>query len=78
MQITITIDYHTNQSISMSGTFPLRGRKPEKVAFEWWKEIKRDSFNPVLEKVIINGDRDVTELVKTLDKAPPPPDNLPF
>ena len=45
-------------------------KKPEQVAYEWWKQIKRESFVDLeLEKVIADGE-DITNLVKELEKAP--------
>ena len=77
--ISIRIYFETTHNkLTQAGEFPLRGRRPEQVAFEWWKELKKETFNPRLRRVVINGDQDITELVKQLDSAPLPPDNLPF
>jgi hypothetical protein len=73
MNTSIRIDFiavDTSSKAYRSGTFELKGRKPEKVAYDFWKWIQKEV--PVelqLEKVIIDG-VDITELVKELEKAP--------
>jgi hypothetical protein len=70
--MTVTIDIHYTASSSralQSGSFPLRGKKPEMVAYDFWRQIKKVmSYRAELEKVIINGNNDITELVKGLEK----------
>lgn len=79
MKITVNIYYQTAlNKLSQAGTFPLRGRKPEIVAFEWWKDIKKHAYKARLIKVLVNADQDITALVKELENAPIPKDNLPF
>lgn len=79
MSITITINYEAaGIGSSQSGSFKLRGRKPEQVALEWWKELKWNNYNPRLKSIIINGSEDITEAVIALANAPLPPDGLPF
>jgi hypothetical protein len=71
MNIVIRIDYKASGNKAyQGGSFPLRGRKPEQVALDWWKQIKREmSYRAELEKVTANGE-DITELVQDLeDKA---------
>jgi len=69
MNVTIEIHYTASSRIVQGASFPLRGRKPERIALEWWKQIKREmSYHAQLEKVIINGDQDITELVLALEK----------
>jgi hypothetical protein len=69
MNITIRIIYAAIEveSKSMrSGSFPLKGRKPEQVAYEFWKWIqKEEPLELELEKVIVDAE-DITELVKSL------------
>lgn len=68
MNVTIEIHYTASSKITQGASFPLHGQKPEKVALDWWKQIKREmSYRVELEKVIINGDQDITELVKELE-----------
>ncbi|WP_045520311.1 hypothetical protein [Neobacillus niacini] len=70
MNVLIQIFYTTNDnSIFQRGNFPLKKRKPENVAFEFWKLIKKDHpFECKLEKVIVTGE-DLTHLVKNLEKS---------
>lgn len=63
--------------------FRLEGRKPEKVALEFWKQIKKEmSHRAELEKVIVDGDQDITQMVIDLEKQimmkVMHEDNLPF
>lgn len=49
------------------GSFPLRGRKPKKVAFDWWKKIKREMpFSAELSELLIDGE-DKTEIIKKME-----------
>ncbi|WP_419954762.1 hypothetical protein ACN6MT_03115 [Neobacillus niacini] len=70
MNILIQIFYTTNDnSVLRKGNFPLKNKKPEEVAYDFWKWIKREHPYPCkLEKVISNGE-DLTQLVKNLEKA---------
>ena len=74
--MNIRIDYMTSQRVTQMGEF--KYGKPEIVAFNWWRQIKRETHNAKLEKVILDSEKDITEAVKALDNAPLPPDNLPF
>lgn len=51
------------------GTFPLRGRKPEQVAIEWIKQIKKEVYFDELLEVIVDGSEDITEKVLEIEKA---------
>jgi hypothetical protein len=54
-------------SVLQRGSFPLRGKSKEVVAFEWWKQIRRSMpYGGELEKVVCDGE-DITEKVKELD-----------
>jgi hypothetical protein len=57
MNITIQIHFISNENkVLRSRSFPLRGKKPEKVAYEWFKQIRREMlFGAVLEKVIVKA-----------------------
>jgi hypothetical protein len=81
MNVSLRIDYIASTKVSQSGSFPLRGRKPEKVALEWWKELKKEtSYRATLEKVTADGD-EITQLVKDLEEEELRNvlnDNLPF
>jgi hypothetical protein len=71
MNVTIEVHYITNDNkVMQRGSFPLRRKKPEEVAYEWFRQIRREMpFGAELEKVIVDGE-DLTELVKELDNAP--------
>lgn len=83
MNVVIEIHYKSNSRALQTGTFPLRGRKPEQVALDFWQQIKKEmSYRAELEKVVANGDRDITQLVKEIEKQNMlkimNEDNLPF
>jgi len=68
MNITIEIHYISNSKILQKGSFPLRGRKPEQVALQFWKDIKREMSHELeLEEVIAAGEN-ITDLVKDLER----------
>jgi hypothetical protein len=68
--MNVTIDIHfsaTGGKVLKSGSFPLRGRKPEYIAYQFWKQIQKEQpFEVQLESVIANGDQDITNLVLDL------------
>ncbi|MEH7308690.1 hypothetical protein [Neobacillus drentensis] len=82
MNIMIEIHYKTDIKSVQYNSIPLKGRKPEQIALQWWKQIKKEmSYRAELEKVIVDGDKDITELVKELEKQDLKRimnDNLPF
>ncbi|WP_284037478.1 hypothetical protein [Neobacillus sp. 114] len=82
MTIHIQINYIASSKLSQSGTFQLRGRRPEQVALAFWKQIKKDmSYHANLVTVILNGDQDITQMVIELEKQEwdkSLDDNLPF
>jgi hypothetical protein len=69
MVVVVQIHYITienNGRILQRGSFPLKGKKPEQVALEFWKRIKREmNVEVAIEQVIADG-KDITELVKAL------------
>jgi hypothetical protein len=68
MNVAIRIDYIASSRVSQSGSFPLRRRKPEQVALEWWKELKKEtSYRAVLDKVVADGE-DITDLVRNFEE----------
>ncbi|MCM3728707.1 hypothetical protein M3226_23970 [Neobacillus cucumis] len=81
MNITIEIHYKAESRLIQRASFPLKGRKPERVALKFWKSIKKDMPYPVeLEEVIAAGEN-ITEKVKELEKQKLLNiinDNLPF
>lgn len=69
MNLLIEIHYKAESRLRQSGSFLLRGKKPEEVALEFWKQIQKEmSYHVVLEKVILNGENDITEQVKELEE----------
>lgn len=65
MKVIIQIKYLSSGGRSQqSGSFPLRGRKPELIAVEWIKQVKRDLFFDELLEVIVDEKEDITEKVK--------------
>ncbi|MFP5111820.1 hypothetical protein ACSU64_05510 [Bacillaceae bacterium C204] len=70
MNVVIEIHYKSNSTRAMqSGSFPLRGKKSEQIALEFWKQIKKDmSYQAELEKVIAFGDQDITANVIELEE----------
>jgi hypothetical protein len=56
--------------VERKGSFPLRGRTPEKVAAEWIQEIKKEMDVEGLISVIVDGEDDITKGVNKLIKAP--------
>lgn len=71
MNVNIRIKYSFPAGrAQQGGSFPLRGRKPEQVAFEWLKQIKREvNFEELLE-VIVDEKEDITEKILEMEKAP--------
>jgi hypothetical protein len=69
VNVNIQIHYVAASRILQRGSFPLRGRKPEQVAYEFWKQIQKEmSYRAVLEEVIADGDQDITELVREIER----------
>jgi hypothetical protein len=70
MNARIQITYLTEGGrAQQSGTFPLRRKTPERVAYEWLQEIKRKVFYRELISVIVDGKEDITEKVLEIEKA---------
>jgi hypothetical protein len=71
MNVLIQISYISNENeVLQRGSFPLRGKKKEVAAFQWWRQIRREMpYWPKLVKVLVDGE-DITELVKELEKTP--------
>ncbi|MFP5116131.1 hypothetical protein ACSU64_27875 [Bacillaceae bacterium C204] len=67
MNITIEVHYKANSKLMQRASFPLRGRKPEQLALEFWKSIKREMTSHVeLEEVLAAGE-DITQQVKDME-----------
>jgi hypothetical protein len=71
MNVLIQIHYISNDNHSYrKGSFPLRRKKKEEVAHEFWKWIKGEHpYKCEIEQVIVDGE-DITEKVKEIEKAP--------
>ncbi|MEH7093920.1 hypothetical protein [Neobacillus vireti] len=68
MNITIEIHYKADSKLMQRSSFPARGRKPEQVAYQFWKDIKKEMpYNVELEEVLAAGE-DVTQQVKELER----------
>jgi hypothetical protein len=82
--LRVTIDIHLKIdgiSNALGGEFNVRWKEDiPGVAYEWIRKIKMDTGfrKTVIEKVVYNGDNDITDLVKAIDERPIPNDNLPF
>jgi hypothetical protein len=70
MHVVIEIHYSAiGGKVLQSGTFPLGGRKPEQIAFLFWKQIQKEQPHEVkLENVIVNGDQDIKNLILELQQ----------
>jgi hypothetical protein len=71
MSVLIVVHFiSSDNKIMQRGSFPLKGKAKEQVAFEWWKQIKREMpYGGELEKITVDGE-DITEKVKEMEKAP--------
>jgi hypothetical protein len=68
MNITIEIHYQATSKLMQRASFPSRGRRPEYIAFQFWKEIKKEMpYNVGLEEVLAAGE-DITQKVKELER----------
>ena len=66
--ITIEIHYKADSKLMQRASFPMRGRKPEWVALDFWKQIKKEMPYPVELEEVLAANEDITELVKDLEK----------
>jgi hypothetical protein len=70
MNVIIEIHYTGDSKIAQKGSFPLRGKNAVQVALDFWKQIQKEmSYRVKLENAFVNGDEDVTELVKELERT---------
>lgn len=71
MNVRIEIKYLTDGGRAVqAGSFPLKGRKSEDIAFKWLQQIKRQVTYRELISVTVNKEDDITENVRKLEKAP--------
>lgn len=71
MNINITVDYIINDTgVSRSGRFKVK-KDVVHTAYEWIMQIQREhGYDLVLEKVIVDGSKDITEEIKKMFEAP--------
>ncbi|MFC0026915.1 hypothetical protein ACFOYZ_26535 [Neobacillus cucumis] len=68
MHVTIELHYKASSKLMQRASLPLRGKRTEFVAYQWWKQIQKEmSYHATLEQVIINGDNDITQLVMDIE-----------
>jgi hypothetical protein len=66
MNLSISIRYSSPAGpVLQQGDFPLRGKNPEQVALDWWKQIQREVYTDELIEVTANGE-DITDKIKPL------------
>jgi hypothetical protein len=71
MNILITIRYNSPAGpVLQSGYFPIKGKKPEQIAYGWWKRIQLEVYTEGLISVVIGIDEDITEKVQEIEKGP--------
>lgn len=78
MNVTIRIDYSsTYQNTTQTGTFDLRKSMPVDIAYNWWRQIKKEVHDPKLIKVTVDNEFEITQYIlkKEFDI---PDDNLHF
>jgi hypothetical protein len=68
MNVIVEVHFISNENkVLQRASFPLRGRKPERVALDFWKQIKRGMpFGAELDKLLIDGE-DKTEIIKEME-----------
>jgi hypothetical protein len=66
LNIIISIRYNSPAGpVLQQGEFYLKGKKPEEIAFNWWKQIQREVYTDDLISVEVNGE-DITDKIKPL------------
>jgi hypothetical protein len=66
VNVIISIRYNSPAGpVLQQGEFYLKGKKPEEIAFNWWKQIQREVYTDELISVEVNGE-DITEKVRDL------------
>jgi hypothetical protein len=66
MIIQISIRYTSPAGpVLQQGEFYLKGRTPESIAYEWWKDIQKKVYTDELIEVKANKE-DITEKVRAL------------
>lgn len=68
MNATFEIHYKGSSQLMQRASFPLKGKRPEFVAYQWWQHIRKEmSYHVTLEQVIVNGDQDITQMVLDME-----------
>ncbi|MEH7355683.1 hypothetical protein V7150_19325 [Neobacillus drentensis] len=85
MTVIIQIHYTSTANTNgyQKGAIPLRGRKPEQAAYEFWKWIQKQNPLKVTIEQVLCEQEDITELVRELEneeieKSLNGMDDLPF
>jgi hypothetical protein len=84
IEMRVVIEVHLNiqgTRLLKAGDFNLRyNQNVPEFAYEWIRSIKKDTgYRPTLiEKVLVNGDDDITAQVREIENRPIPEINLPF
>jgi hypothetical protein len=67
MNVLIVVHFiSSDNKVTQRGSFPLKGKAKEQVAFEWWNQIRREMpYGGELEKILADGE-DITEINKVL------------
>lgn len=82
MKVTIEVHLMINGiRNSLGGVFQVKRKEDiPRTAHNWIKQIKKETgYRPtVIERVVVEGDKDITDLVKEIDEAPIPEIDLPF
>lgn len=70
MNVAIQIYFTSNENeVLRRNSVPARGKSKEQLAFEWWRQIKREMpYGAELQKVIADGE-DITEIIKEKERA---------
>jgi hypothetical protein len=68
MNVTIEIHYKAASKLMQRASFPTKGRKPERVAYEFWKSIKKEMPYPVVLEEVLAAGEDVTQKIKELER----------
>ncbi|CEG26026.1 hypothetical protein [Bacillus sp. B-jedd] len=76
--VLIRIEYISGLGVKgeNSGIFPLRGRRPEEVAFDFLRQLRKELYKLEMFRVTLEDTEDITDKVRQLDVIPT--DNLPF
>jgi hypothetical protein len=66
MNVIISIRYSSPAGpVLQQGEFYLRGKRPEQIALNWWKQIQREVYTDELISVEVNNE-DITDKIKPL------------